>query len=202
MLKLFKSCFLVVAAVLIAFCGTVRVVPKAVDTTVAAVKETQNATLAPKAESINAARFLNMLNRNFVYGEDFNSAQTIVNNAVTALLDKADDEGYVNQLYVAEFLNNMYGAAFENLDEINGEEHYKEGFVYVIPRGFTSYEHTCADVVANVDGTFTVTTDVAITLHDSEPLSLTAITHFVKNENSIFGYSIISSEIVAGAAYA
>ena len=49
----------------------------------------------------------------------------------------------------------------------------------------------------NEDGSYTVVTDVEISSHDSDAEIAKATTLFVKNENSAFGFNIISSDISA-----
>ena len=51
-----------------------------------------------------------MLNRNFVYNGDFDSADTIINNASLALLDLRDstNEDYIADSYVKSFVKDMY----------------------------------------------------------------------------------------------
>ena len=65
-----------------------------------------------------------------------------------------------------------------------------------IPKGFTSYEHKDADVRMNEDGTFFVTTLVTVTTHDGEQYEAKAVSLFVENEASAFGYNIVSSDIL------
>ena len=195
-----KKVCLVLVAVMLAVCGSIDVRPVLSDAKVATVTEVKSASAAPaKESSINGARFLNMLNHSFVYGEDFDDINTIVNNSTIALLDMADDEGFINETYVAEYLNNMYGLTVDNLDQLNAELGYKEGFVFVIPRGYTTYEHRLVDITLNEDGTYTVVTKVSADSHDSGASNLTAVTHFVENSDSMFGYNIISSKLIEGA---
>jgi len=55
--------------------------------------------------NLNEARFLNMLNHNFVYNADFDDADIIVNNASLALLDlrDAENEDFIGDTYVYSF---------------------------------------------------------------------------------------------------
>ena len=68
--------------------------------------------------------------------------------------------------------------------------------MYVIPRGFSVYKHSNPVITENEDGSYTVVTAVQIFSHDSEAETAKASTLFVKNENSAFGFNIISSDIV------
>lgn len=140
-------------------------------------------------------RFLNMLNHNYVYGTDFNYADVIVNNSIIALLDSKDSNGYVKESYVKSYVYNMYGIEIEDLSEFNSEFPSKDGYVYVVPRGYSTYKHSDASVSKNEDGTYTVTTDVTVTSHDGTRV-LKATSMFVKNDDSSFGFNILRSDIV------
>lgn len=153
--------------------------------------------VAPKEEKILESRFLSMLNRNFVYGKDFDSIEAIVNNSVIALLDLRDseDEAYIAETYVADYILDMYGIEDVEFDDLNPEFAAKEGFVYILPRGYSLYKHSCAEVKQNEDGSFTVKTMVKISDHDGVFAEGVCTTLFVENEASAFGYSIITSEL-------
>ncbi len=142
-------------------------------------------------------RFINMLNHSYVYGEDFADLEEIVNNSVIALLDKRDtiDDSYIAEDIVNGYLFDMYGFRVEDFSKINPEFDYKEGFVYILPRGFALYEHSAVSLTENEDGTYTFVTNVSVKTHDGITENLTAETLFVTNPNSVFGYNIVNSEI-------
>ena len=99
---------------------------------------------------------------------------------------------------MADYLYNMYGVEVENLSSVNEGFPKKEGYVYIIPRGYTVYKHTIDSVKLNEDGSYTVTTDVIIDSHDGDEEGK-AVTLFVKNSDSRFGFNIISSDIITTA---
>ena len=136
------------------------------------------------------ARFLNMLNRNFVYNCDFENADVITENSVLALLDSREgpDGDYISENVVKGFISDMYGVYIVDITE--DEKVHKDGYVYITPRGFTSYTHRITDVVPNEDGSFTVTSSVKVSPHDDEEYETIAKTLFVPSENSAFGYNI------------
>lgn len=152
-----------------------------------------------KETNANQARFLNMLNHNFVYNNDFDNADTIVNNASLALLDlrDSDNEDYIADSYVKGFVKDMYGIEIADMSNINADYPQLEGFLYIIPRGYTSYCHTIVSIEENEDGSYTVVSDVAIDNHDAAAKTQKAVSLFVKNENSAFGYNMIYCNIVA-----
>ena len=143
------------------------------------------------------SRFLNMLNHNYVYGDDFEDLEKIVNNSIIALLEQRDsqNEDYISNTVVNIYLFNMYGFEITDFSQINKDFDYKEGFVYIIPRGFAKYEHKAIEINPNEDGTYTFTTFVTIRTHDGLSETLTAKTVFAKNESSFFGFNIASSHI-------
>lgn len=153
----------------------------------------QSAAITDK--KVLTARFLNMLNRNFVYNEDFASADIIVEDSVLALLDcrESDNPDYIADTVVKGFVNDMYGIELANIND-NSEAH-RDGFVYITPCGFTSYSHTVTDIKKNEDGSFTVLSAVTVNPHDDGEYLAEAETLFVKNEKSAFGYNIIYSNI-------
>lgn len=142
------------------------------------------------------SRFLNMLNHSFVYDSDFYSDETLVNNSVLALLDLAED-GFVDETYVSDYIFNMYGKNISDFSSINTTFEQKQGYVYVVPCGYNIYEHKIASVTDNLDGSYTVVTDVEISLDDGSVITDTATTVFLQNAESQFGYNIVYSEIGA-----
>ncbi len=147
-------------------------------------------------EKALGARFLNMLNHNFVYNDAFESVYEMTACSEVALLDKAED-GYIKQSLIAGYLYNMYGVENADFATVTKDFPQRENYVYVIPRGFSVYKHSAPVITENEDGSYTVVTDVEISSHDSDAETAKATTLFVKNENSAFGFNIISSDISA-----
>ncbi len=151
----------------------------------------------PNADKVLESRFLNMLNHNFVYGDDIYSVESIVNNSIVALLDLRDAENqeYIAEVYVKDYVYNMYGVEIDDFSSINADFPQKDGFVYIKPMGFTVLEHEIISVTANEDGTYTVKTKISETYHDGAPYTDVCVTLFAPNEQSQFGFSIINSVI-------
>lgn len=165
------------------------------------VKPAANATEKKPAVTVSeekalGARFLNMLNHNFVYNDAFESVYEMTACSEVALLDKAED-GYIKQSLIAGYLYNMYGVENADFAAVTKDFPQRENYVYVIPRGFSVYKHSAPVITENEDGSYTVVTDVEISSHDSDVETAKATTLFVKNENSAFGFNIISSDISA-----
>ena len=165
------------------------------------VKPAANATEKKPAVTVSeekalGARFLNMLNHNFVYNDAFESVYEMTACSEVALLDKAED-GYIKQSLIAGYLYNMYGVENADFAAVTKDFPQRENYVYVIPRGFSVYKHSAPVITENEDGSYNVVTDVEISSHDSDAENAKATTLFVKNENSAFGFNIISSDISA-----
>ena len=150
-------------------------------------------------EKVLETRFLNMLNHSFAYDEELASVEDLVNCAVVALCASGSTDGsFIEESRVEDYLYNMYGVEVENLSSVNESFPKKEGYVYIIPRGYTVYKHTIDSVRLNEDGSYTVTTNVVLDSHDGCEEGK-AVTLFVKNSDSQFGYNIISSDIIVTA---
>lgn len=149
------------------------------------------------------SRFLNMLNHNFVYNESFYTEEAIVNESVKALLDMKEDENssFIAEGIVADYVSNMYGIKITDFGSMNSDFPQKEGFVYIIPRGYSEFKHEIISVKENEDGSYTVKTNVSVATHDDGEKSEVCETLFVKNEASQFGFCIIRSDISAGEVF-
>lgn len=151
---------------------------------------------APDNQKVLEARFLNMLNHSFVYDSDFDTVEDIVNSSVAALLDmRTEDEMFINENVVADYVYNMYGVEIEDFSDINADFPKLDGYVFVLPRGYSLYNHEMVSSVVNEDGSFTVTTSVRISTHDNGEYIESCTTLFVANPDSQFGYNIIYSNI-------
>ena len=157
----------------------------------------QNATKSVDSGKVLESRFLNMLNHNFVYDTAFDSVEDIVNCSMPALLEHRDSENdsLIAQTYVNDFIGNMYGITDIDYTQINKEFESAEGYVYILPCGFTKYSHEIISLTANEDGSYTVKTKITAGAHDTTDFTDTCTTLFVPNANSAFGYNIIYSNI-------
>jgi len=189
-MKRFLSLFF--AVVLLAACSSLGTPSATIAAPVSA------ATSNDAEAAVTEARFLNMLNHNFVYNNDFDDIDAIVNNSVLALLDQRDSENedFIAQSFVKGFVCDMYGIEIDDMSSLNSEFPQLEGFLYIIPRGFAAYTHSIISVEENEDGSFTVVSNVKILNHDNEFENKKAVTLFVENKASALGYNIIYSNII------
>lgn len=187
-----KFAALLLAVVIVSVCSSLIAPAAAKAQVVTAVSAEEIST------DVNAARFLNMLNHNYVYNTAFDNADEVVNNSVLALLHlrDAENEDFINETYVRGFIKDMYGIDIVDMSALNSEFPQMDGYVYIIPRGFTSYNHEIVSLSKNEDGSFTVITDVTIGDHDADAKTERAVSLFVENEQSAFGYSLIYSNII------
>lgn len=187
-----KILSLVLCVVAIIACLSL-IAPEISDTTKVSAATNQEANSNPVE-----ARFLNMLNHNFVYNADFDNADTIINNASLALLDLRDsvNEDFIADTYVKGFVKDMYGIDIADMSGINADYPQLEGYLYVIPRGFTSYNHTIVSIKENEDGSYTVVSEVIANNHDDFAIAQKAVSLFVKNDSSAFGYNMIYCNII------
>ena len=190
--RILSLCLIVL---IVAVCSSV-LAPAAADDTVKKVED--NAV----SQSALDTRFLNMLNHNYVYNSDFDCADDIINNSIAALIDLRDKENdnFIAERYVKGFVFDMYGVEITDMSELNADFSQMDGFVYIIPRGMTSYSHEIISVDQNDDGTYTVVSDVVVDCHDGEPETFKAVSLFVKNSASAFGYNIVYSNIADNAS--
>ncbi len=194
--KIIAAVSLLLCVCLLSFVNVSGVKPAEVE---AATENNQVITVAKNTKTQQKAleaRFLNMLNHSFVYDNDFHNKETLVNNSVLAMLDLAED-GYVAENYVSDYIFNMYGINISDFSDINTDFEQKQGYVYVVPRGYSVCTHTLASVTNNEDGSYTVVTNVEISLDDGAVILDTATTVFLQNAESQFGYNIVYSEIGA-----
>ena len=147
-------------------------------------------------EALNT-RFENMLNHNFVYNNDFYDDSTLANNSVLALLDLSEDS-YISETYLKDYVFNMYGKIYNDFTFLGETE--KEGFVYILPRGYNIYTHQIVTVVNNADGSYTVLSEVEVSYEDGSLETLYCETVFLENGESAFGYNIMYSEIFENVA--
>ncbi len=143
---------------------------------------------------VTQAKIQNLLNLNNVYGDDFTNNETLVNAAAVNLRSYANENGFIPNEVVTAFLKDIYDIDIEITDAINVNLPQKQGYVYLIPRGYTAYTHEIISVTEEQDF-ITVTSFVYIDAHDSHVAVGTATTKLIKNDTASFGYNIIASEI-------
>lgn len=148
----------------------------------------------PSEIGVATARFENMLNMNFVYGDDFCNNESLVNAAAISVLGEVDDDGFIPSDSVTAFIKDFYDIDMVITKNINSSLPQRDGFVYVVPRGYTTYEHDVVSVIRDGDY-YSVVSSVKINLHTGESYIATANSVFMINHDSSFGYSLISSEL-------
>ena len=145
-----------------------------------------------KPENTEFARFENMLNHNLLYDNDFNNINTVVDNSILCLLDKAEDE-FIKKDLVEAFVYNMYDLDVKDYKP-NPNAPEKDGYIFIMPRGYDEISHEIKTVTEN--GTLIcIISEITVKSHDGQTKTATCETVLLENKNSAFGYNIISSNI-------
>lgn len=190
-----KFISLLLAVVAIAVCSSVI-------SPIASSSQEVSAATPEKSNGVYEARFLNMLNHNFVYNADFDNLDDLINNSALALLNlrDAENEDYIAEGYVKDFVKDMYGIEIADMSALNCEFPQLDGYLFIIPRGYTTYKHSIVSVDKNEDGSYTVVSNVTATGHDTAAKTQKAVSLFVENENSAFGYNMIYCNILSDSS--
>lgn len=182
----FRICVLLLAVMVFLSCGFAPYKP------VAATTETDGATVPEVSkEEMLLARIENMLAHNFVYNDDFDFTEVMVDNAMLALISACDEDGYLDRALAEGFVFNMYGF---DLTDYKPSDLFpeKEGKLFVIPRGADTYSHEVLNVL--VDGEYIIVdSSLVIESHDCGDATFSCCTLFKENPDSSFGYNIVSS---------
>lgn len=162
---------------------------------IGAKPSTATAEIVSDINAVKSARFEHMLNINTVYGDDFYDNQKLVNAAMIMLKSYADDNGFVKSEIVSAYIKDLYDIDIDINEKINEGFPQRDGYVLLIPRGHSEYEHTVTSVQTYEDYILVVSS-VRVKTHDGGEYTVTAHTRFAENQNSSFGYTIISSELI------
>lgn len=129
-----------------------------------------------QSDGIKAARFQNMLNHNYCFGEKLTEEQ-LIRSATVALRSKIKD-GFISKQAVDTFVADMYGVTLS-----------ADGGDYAVtPCGFDSYFHTVQNFVYNGDGTITVSSVMTVNGEGAVP----CVSVFFADGSSAFGYTLRS----------
>lgn len=132
-------------------------------------------------DGVKIARFQNMLNHNYCFGED-KSAEDLVCSASLSLSSLISD-GKISKSAVDGFVYNMYGIDMSEYCE--GADTYD-----VLPMGFDTYRHTVKEFFYNGDGTLTVISEMAVGDETYD-----CVSQFLANGESVFGYNLLFCEV-------
>lgn len=148
-----------------------------------------------KTEMVFEAKIENLINLNNIYGSDFLDNEILTNSAAHAMSSYANEFGFIPETIVTDYVKDLYDIDLVITDDINSDMPRRDGFVYLIPRGYTLYRQTVTDIVDM--GTYLrVTSDVEVCYHDGSSISATGITMIVENPESSFGYNILNAELL------
>ncbi len=150
--------------------------------------------VTPNAALVENARIENLLNNNNVYGEDFLNNEKLVNLAAVSLRSYADQNGFIEESIITSYVKDLYDIDLFITDNINADMPKKDGYVYLIPRGFTKYSHSIVSVTESTDYILVIS-NVTVYYHDGGCDTGVATTILVPNAQTAYGYNIIDSSI-------
>ncbi len=182
----FRLTVLILAAVVFLSCGFAPAeIPKAEN------NSSDISATVPNEEALLFSRVENMLSHNFVYNDDFDFTSIMVDNAMLALIENCDEDGYIDRRLAEGFVYNMYGF---DLSEYVPSPLFpeKEDAVFVIPRGIDTYSHEILSIT--VDGEYIIADSLLkIDSHEGISYDYNCRTLLLENGASAFGYNIVSS---------
>ena len=138
------------------------------------------------------ARLENMLNHNRLFGDDFNNVNAVVDNSIIALLDKREED-FIKEDIIKGFVQNMYDLSIDGYTAFP-QAPTKEGYIFILPRGYDSFSHEIKSIEKN-GALYCVISQVSFNTHDGQEQKANCETVFLENENSAFGYNIISAKL-------
>lgn len=147
-----------------------------------------------------SARLTHMLALNYNFDKDFKDDALIVEHALISLRDKADDDGFVKTDLVSKFISHMYGYEVDLTSANTDGMPKKDGYIWIVPKGFTSYSYTITGI-EEYEGGLTATARVLSLAHDGEKEIFYITVDFIENNESCFGYNIASCVTMKDIGY-
>ncbi len=169
--------------------------------------KTETASSETLCEKALEARFLNMLNHNFAYNDDF-TYDDLIDDSIVAVeiwnenscITTDSGDTFVEKDAVLEFARALYGVTIgeEEIAAYYGKYDADfpsiDGYLYVLGRGYTLFQHEILSVQLNEDDSYTVKTKVYMS-GDGENGWDTATALIVPNDESPFGFVIGSCDL-------
>lgn len=141
-------------------------------------------------------RFVKMLNINYCYGESFGDMQKVVDASAITLRDySADVLGYglcVNDILVEGFAESFYGVNVEF--DSRARRLSPEGYIAIPEVELATQYHELVSFTEN-EGVFEVITNVTFYYGGDDVETSVAVSHFVRNCDSEFGFNLLSCNI-------
>lgn len=140
-------------------------------------------------QDLDMEKISKIIGLNRVYGKFISDEVSLIEEAEVVLIDKAvtiDGKVMIPCDDVDMFIKDVYG-----LDISSDEEYYE-----VLPRGYETISHNLvsADVLDN--GNIRAISEMNVGYSDDEVSKLTAITVLKVNNDSAYGYNIVSADIL------
>ncbi len=144
------------------------------------------AVTSEQADGVKTARWQNMLNHNYCFGNAFEDKAQLVSGSVISLLSKIED-GYISKAAVDSYILNMYG--IDCTDYTQGD---RDGYYSVQPMGFDVYRHEILSFEYNGDGTVTVYSRMSV---NGGQEKYDCVSVFFADGGSAFGYRLLSCDV-------
>ena len=142
-------------------------------------------------------QFLNMLNLNFCYGDTFKSPEQIAVSSAISLRDYAVDiPGYgidVCKILTEGFIKSFYG---KDVDLTNVKTEFApEGFIALPCYEVGTQNHSIISITETSGGEFEVVSSVTFIYGGYDTETYTAVSHFVKNTDSEYGFNLLDCDL-------
>ncbi len=148
---------------------------------------TTAAVTSEQDDGIKCARWQNMLNHNYCFGDAFEDKAQLIESAAITLYSKIEN-GYISKAAVDAYILNMYG-----IDCADCTQSDREGYYSVPPIGFDVYDHDIISFEYNGDGTVTVHSKMAVGGDADRVYDCVSV--FFADGGSAFGYRLISCDV-------
>lgn len=165
-------------------------------------KNTDNSQAASSAEQAklpDTESIEKLINLNRVYGDFISDDASLIEEAEIVLLNFAESYGdylIIKKSVVNSFIYNIYGRTV-------GENAVKyemfpapDGYYTILPRGYALISNKVKEISALENGNIRVVSDMYANISDDEAARLTVVTVLTPSAASIYGYNIISAEIM------
>ena len=147
-----------------------------------------------------AARIENLLNLNRVFDNGFANPREMIEEVEIQLLDLAitDEFGqkYIKQEYVLFFIKHLYGIDVDPKAGLYDFLPAPDGYFAIPAKGYSLISHKDIEYIVLPNGDIVVDSVMTIDAHDFEPFDVKVKTLLRPNSDSVFGYNIISADII------
>jgi|GEM_PF-5610531 len=161
---------------------------------VSAANEIQDVSVAPVATSVDYDKIGRVLSANRVFDDMLSDDLTVIEEATISLLDKAEGE-FIESVIIEDFCKNLYGRSVDLSVAVYEGMPANDGYIAIVPRCYNSLNHFNIRAAGLSDGTVMVESTMRITMFEDEYHDVQVCTMLLPNDESSFGYTILSANI-------